>query len=306
MAIIALSLSIIKFPKKNNTGSSRPSLENKSSTRFLIRAGIILLYVGFGAQILLFPAIRQHLQTFHSVIFGNNIPVLISVFIASTPIFLLLSTGFLNLYFKFTPSYRVSYLKKAIFFLVIFILIDIAFISYFYLNTISRFMLPQIIARESKTFYKALWPESFSTLLIPVFAFIVLFITNKRFRKMQSYKSIFFYKIFFLIFLIISTAYSLNLYLLYFADSIVQQDRLVVFGISYYFSGLFYLVIFWAAIMSFIYLTQIYHKQQYLLAKPLSGIYTLKLARINLLSSFALVLFLVLPWLLKQYFTFIK
>lgn len=288
--------------KKTEPDISKPGSDSPTTQmRIYLNAASLFLFIGLISQILMIPIIVHHFQEFHPLSFGTLPDGLLIFFIVVLPLFLLLSSGFLKFYFKYVPSFRQKYLLTVVLSLSVLLIINIVLETYYYLDARSMMILPKLLADDIRISANGLWKETLQTLSIPFISFIFLYFTNKNFRKAHSKRSLNLYAFIFCAFLIIVFAYGYNLYLQYFNDP-VQFHYLKLFSTDYYYSGIFSLFVLVLFIVTFVYVFSIYHTQKYLLARPLSGIYILKLARLNLLSGFVIVLFLVLPWLIKQYF----
>jgi len=308
--IFPIAIVLLSFIAAKTFSSKRPSEENQQGavlpfsgkiTRFL-KITTILLFIASLSQILIFPAWSSHLKDFHSIVFGGRFDILQPLIFMFIPVIIISSLGYLNLYFKYIPSFRKKYLHRLAIIFNVVLIVNLICFGYYYLSGILGWLMPLVISPAIVHQGVGIWDETYQTLTLPILGFVIFYLANKRFQKKRSPRSMQVYKLTFVLFTLLISAYLYNLFLSYFTQSVYPMDRLAIFNINLFFAGIFILILIALFITSFIYLYIIYSTQDKLLARPFSWAYILKLARINHLSSFSLVLLIALPWLIKQYF----
>lgn len=308
--IFPIAIILLSFIGLKAFASKRPVDENQQGSvlpfsgkmpRFF-KITTVLVFIASLSQILIFPVWSSHLENFHSIIFGGRLNIFQPLILMFIPIIIISSLGYLNLYFKYLPSFRKKYLQRLVILFNLVLIINLIGLGYYYLSGILGWLVPLVISPAIVHKSVGIWDDTYQTLTLPILGFVMFFLANKRFQMKRTNRSMQVYKFTFVVFTLLISIYLYNLFLSYFTQSVYPMDRLAIFNINLFFTGIFMMVLIALYITSFIYLYIIYSTQDKLLARPFSWAYILKLARINHLSSFSLVLLIVLPWLIKQYF----
>lgn len=213
-------------------------------------------------------------------------------------------TFFAFLYFKFKPDYRHHFVQKIfkLFTILIFAGGSTGLMLYYKLSL--HLALPELLTYSSKSAslnFLELNLITYGPLLILFFIFSYSY---RVFSKKRNIKTSRYYLMAYFITILATAILFFNFSLKYFEIFGVISTKNVLFHYSTFYAGLVLSYLFSLSFYGIIFSTFIYMKQRKFIGSQFAVSYTLKFARLNFYSTLGLVILIVFPWAMLEFYNY--
>jgi hypothetical protein len=208
------------------------------------------------------------------------------------------------IYFRFKPSYRHHFIQKFFKFFTIFLFVEGLFGLILYFNLAINLSLPELLTYSSNTINSNLLVQNpLSYILVVIFFFIFtytyrLFIKKRNPTTSRLYLLVYTITILIIAFLVFSFGFK------YFEIFGVTSTSHILFHHTTFYVGIAVVYLFSLSFYGIIFAIFIYIKKSEFIGSQFAVSYLLKLANLNYYSTLGLVLIVIFPWVILEFYNY--